>query len=112
MEPSRGGSRRAPFVYYLPHGADWPVTIPNQKFNIVACQLSPFPRRGVQGASTVSGLNCVESCLKCHLRSRGFFCDLSPESMEAFNKIKHAAVFPDHAVVLVEGQNPWGIFIL
>lgn len=60
----------------------------------------------------ISGLNCVESCLHCRLRSRNFFCDLSPESVEAFNKIKHAAVFPEHAVVLVEGQSPWGIFIL
>jgi CRP/FNR family transcriptional regulator len=36
------------------------------------------------------------------------FCDLSQESIE----IKHAAVFPEHAVVLVEGQSPCGIFIL
>jgi CRP/FNR family transcriptional regulator, cyclic AMP receptor protein len=61
---------------------------------------------------TMSGLNCVESCLTCHLRSHNFFCDLTAESLEAFNKIKHAAVFPEHAVVLVEGQTPWGIFIL
>ncbi len=60
----------------------------------------------------MSGLHCVESCLTCHLRSRSFFCDLSRESIEAFNKIKHAAVFPEHAVVLVEGQSPCGIFIL
>ena len=59
-----------------------------------------------------SGLHCVESCLSCHLRSRGFFCNLSPESIEDFNRIKHAAVFPEHAVVLVEGQSPWGIFVL
>lgn len=58
------------------------------------------------------GMNCVESCLNCHLRSSGFFCDLAPDSIEDFNKIKHAAVFPEHAVVLVEGQNPWGIFII
>jgi CRP/FNR family transcriptional regulator len=61
---------------------------------------------------SMSGLKCVESCVTCHLRSRSFFCDLSPTSIEAFNKIKHAAVFPEHAVVLVEGQKPWGIFIL
>ena len=61
---------------------------------------------------SVSGLNCVESCLNCHLRSRNFFCNLSQDSIEAFNKIKHAAVFPEHAVVLVEGQRPCGIFIL
>jgi len=41
-----------------------------------------------------------------------FFCDLSPESIAAFDKIKRAAVFPEHAVVLVEGQSPCGIFIL
>ena len=61
---------------------------------------------------STAGLRCVESCLNCRLRSRGFFCDLSPTSIAAFNKIKHAAVFPEHAVVLVEGQSPWGIFIL
>ncbi len=58
------------------------------------------------------GMNCVESCLTCHLRSHGFFCDLAADSIEDFNKIKHAAVFPEHAVVLVEGQSPWGIFII
>jgi CRP/FNR family transcriptional regulator len=61
---------------------------------------------------SISGLKCVESCLKCRLRSRNFFCHLSQESLEAFNIIKHAAVFPEHAVVLVEGQSPCGIFIL
>ena len=60
----------------------------------------------------MSGLHCVESCVDCHLRTRSFFCDLSPESIEALNRIKHAAVFPEHAVVLVEGQNPCGIFVL
>jgi CRP/FNR family transcriptional regulator, cyclic AMP receptor protein len=60
----------------------------------------------------MSGLNCVESCIGCRLRKRGFFCDLSPESIAAFNRIKHAAVFPEHAVVLAEGQKPVGIFIL
>src|SRR5260370_16968655 len=61
---------------------------------------------------SMSGLSCVESCLSCRLRSHNFFCNLSQDSLEAFNKIKHAAVFPEHAVVLVEGQNPCGIFIL
>jgi CRP/FNR family cyclic AMP-dependent transcriptional regulator len=60
----------------------------------------------------MSGLRCVESCLDCHLRSRNFFCNLSQDSIAAFNKIKHAAVLPEHAVVLVEGQSPCGIFIL
>ncbi|MGA3092256.1 MAG: Crp/Fnr family transcriptional regulator [Terriglobales bacterium] len=60
----------------------------------------------------MSGLGCVESCLNCHLHTRSFFCNLSPDSISALNKIKHAAVFPAHAVVQVEGQSPWGVFIL
>jgi CRP/FNR family transcriptional regulator len=60
----------------------------------------------------MSGLHCVESCVGCHLHKSGFFCDLSPESIAAFNRIKHAAVFPEHAVVLAEGQKPCGIFML
>ncbi len=59
-----------------------------------------------------SGLNCVESCVDCHLRVRHCFCGLSRESIEAFNEIKHAAVFPERTAVLVEGQIPAGIFIL
>ena len=51
----------------------------------------------------MSGLRCAESCLDCHLRSRHFFCNLSQDSIAAFNQVKHAAVFPEHAVVLVEG---------
>lgn len=58
------------------------------------------------------GLPCVESCLTCHLRSEHFFCSLPRESLEVFNQIKHAAVYPEHAVIFVEGQTPRGIFVL
>jgi CRP/FNR family cyclic AMP-dependent transcriptional regulator len=60
----------------------------------------------------MSSLNCVESCLTCNLRMRSFFCHLSQSSMAAVNRIKHSAVFPEHSVVLVEGQKPSGVFIL
>ena len=58
------------------------------------------------------GLPCVENCLTCHLRSENFFCALPQESLEVFNQIKHAAVFPEGAVIFVEGQTPRGIFML
>jgi CRP/FNR family transcriptional regulator, cyclic AMP receptor protein len=58
------------------------------------------------------GLHCVDSCLSCKLRSDNFFCALSPESLKAFNQIKHATVFPGGAVIFVEGQTPRGIFML
>ena len=58
------------------------------------------------------GLPCVENCLTCHLRSENFFCALPKESQEAFNQMKHAAVYPVHAVIFLEGQTPRGIFML
>jgi CRP/FNR family transcriptional regulator len=58
------------------------------------------------------GLPCVENCMTCHLRSENFFCDLPKESLDAFNQMKHAAVYPEHAVIFLEGQIPRGIFML
>jgi CRP/FNR family transcriptional regulator len=59
------------------------------------------------------GLPCVESCFGCKLRSGNYFCSAcSQESLETFNQIKHAAVFPEGAVMFVRGQSPRGIFML
>ncbi len=59
------------------------------------------------------GLPCVESCFGCKLRSRDYFCgSLSQESRETFNQIKHTAVFPEGAVMFVQGQSPRGVFML
>ena len=52
------------------------------------------------------------ACHTCHLRREGFFCALSPESLEAFKQVKHSAVFPENAVLFVEGQAPHGVFML
>jgi CRP/FNR family transcriptional regulator, cyclic AMP receptor protein len=51
-------------------------------------------------------------CGNCHLRSDDFFCALSEESVKAFTQIKQAVVFPEGAVIFVEGQPPRGIFML
>jgi CRP/FNR family cyclic AMP-dependent transcriptional regulator len=51
-------------------------------------------------------------CRNCHLQSGNFFCALSQESLKALNQIKLAAVFPEGAVIFVEGQTPRGIFML
>jgi len=58
------------------------------------------------------GLPCVDNCLTCHLRAENFFCALPKESLDVFNQIKHAAVYPEHAVIFLEGQTPRGIFML
>ena len=54
----------------------------------------------------------LADCLSCHLRTDNFFCALSPESLQAFNQIKRATVFPERAIIFIEGQTPRGIFIL
>ena len=51
-------------------------------------------------------------CLSCRQRPDNYFCALSQESLEAFNQIKHSAVFPERAVIFIEGQTPRGIFML
>ncbi len=51
-------------------------------------------------------------CFTCHLRSDNFFCALSRESLEAFNQVKQGAVYPEGAVIFVEGQAPRGIFMI
>jgi CRP/FNR family transcriptional regulator, cyclic AMP receptor protein len=51
-------------------------------------------------------------CLSCHLRPNNFFCALSQESVEALSHIKYSAVFPDRALIFIEGQTPRGIFLL
>jgi len=58
------------------------------------------------------GLPCVDDCLNCHLRSESFFCALSKESLDAFNQIKYASVYPGDAIIFLEGQSPRGIFML
>ncbi|MGA7293975.1 MAG: Crp/Fnr family transcriptional regulator [Terriglobales bacterium] len=60
----------------------------------------------------MSGLSCVENCPTCALPTADFFCEVSQEALSDFNKIKHTAIFPEHTVVLVEGQNPCGLFVL
>ena len=51
-------------------------------------------------------------CLGCHWRSSDFFCALSQASRDAFQLIKHTAVFPAGAVICLEGQAPRGVFVL
>jgi CRP/FNR family transcriptional regulator, cyclic AMP receptor protein len=58
------------------------------------------------------GLELVENCVICKLRSDSFFCGLPKASLEAFEKIKFTAAYPAGAVLFVEGQSPRGIYML
>jgi CRP/FNR family transcriptional regulator, cyclic AMP receptor protein len=61
---------------------------------------------------TPYGLNIIESCPACKMRSANMFCDLSPSALQSFEAIKYATAYPKGAVLFVEGQNPRGIFVL
>ena len=58
------------------------------------------------------GMEMIESCLSCKLRSSHTFCDLPPSALQAFENMKYAAAYPPSAVLFVEGQVPRGIFVL
>ncbi len=58
------------------------------------------------------GMEIVESCITCKLRTDRIFCDLPDTALRAFESIKYAAAYPQGAVLFVEGQMPRGIFVL
>jgi CRP/FNR family cyclic AMP-dependent transcriptional regulator len=58
------------------------------------------------------GMEIVESCLTCKLRTDRVFCDLPPAALQNFENIKVATAYPQGAVLFVEGQLPRGIFVI
>ena len=58
------------------------------------------------------GLQLVENCIICKLRSDNFFCALPTAALEAFEKIKFPTAYPRGAILFVEGQPPRGIYML
>jgi CRP/FNR family transcriptional regulator, cyclic AMP receptor protein len=58
------------------------------------------------------GVELTEDCVLCKLRHAGFFCDLPKQSIDDFDKIKYASVFPPGAVLFVEGQSPRGVYVI
>ena len=58
------------------------------------------------------GLQVTENCIICKLRHSGFFCDLPKQTVADLDTIKHASVFPQGAVLFVEGQSPRGVYII
>src|SRR5579864_1770855 len=58
------------------------------------------------------GLDIIESCMTCKVRTERLFCEISTPSLQAFEQIKYATAYPKGAVLFVEGQAPRGIFVL
>ena len=58
------------------------------------------------------GLEIIESCMGCKASREGFFCRFSTPVTRAVDMVSHHTVMPAGAVLFVEGQTPWGVFIL
>ena len=58
------------------------------------------------------GLRVVESCVDCNIRQDTLFCHMSAETMRELNGIRQTALYPQSAVLFVEGEMPRGLFVL
>src|ERR1700758_1407905 len=58
------------------------------------------------------GIDIVDCCSSCRLRTTSFFCNFSAATLQRFDEIKFASAFPSGALLFVEGQAPRGIFVL
>ena len=54
------------------------------------------------------GMEIVESCITCKMRTDRLFCDLPDGALQAFEDIKYATAYPPGAVLFVEGQRHVG----
>ena len=58
------------------------------------------------------GLNILDNCQSCPMRTEHLFCNLSPQAAQRLNEIKSTAVYPKGAMLFIEGQQPRGVFVL
>ena len=58
------------------------------------------------------GIRVVENCVDCGVRQKTLFCRMSAETMREMNMIRQTALYPQGAVLFVEGETPRGLFIL
>ncbi len=58
------------------------------------------------------GLNILDNCTTCPVRTQHLFCNLSPSAVQRLNDITSAAVYPRGAVLFIEGPQARGVFVL
>jgi len=61
---------------------------------------------------TPYGMEIADDCATCPMRKDGFFCQMKPETLADFQKIKFTSLYPAAAVLFVEGQVPRGVYML
>ena len=58
------------------------------------------------------GLNILDNCLTCPVRTEHLFCNLALQAAQRLNDVKSTAVYPKGAMLFIEGQQPRGVFVL
>jgi CRP/FNR family transcriptional regulator len=58
------------------------------------------------------GLAVIEDCLGCRWREDGLFCRLATEALGHLISIRQTVLYPEGALLFVEGEKPRGLFIL
>lgn len=53
-----------------------------------------------------------QQCLDCALRADRIFCDLPPNALEAFDRVKSTILCPRNMVLFREGQPARSVFVL
>ncbi len=76
------------------------VTIPAPSDSEVNCMKTPY------------GLEIIENCMTCKLRKAAWLCGLSSDTLHNFSSIARPSIYPDGALLFVEGQQPRGAFVL
>jgi CRP/FNR family cyclic AMP-dependent transcriptional regulator len=61
---------------------------------------------------TPYGLEIIESCVSCKLRSGRLFCNLPDEMLQAFEALRTTVVYPRGSILFVEGQSPRGVHLI
>ena len=58
------------------------------------------------------GLEVIETCVECKLRTNQSFCNFSTTPLIAFNEISHQHAYPGGSLLFAEGQVARGVSVL
>src|SRR5215813_161531 len=58
------------------------------------------------------GLEVIDSCLDCKLRSELAFCDLHRDALASFEAARSNSIYPKGSILFVEGQPSRGVYLI
>jgi CRP/FNR family transcriptional regulator len=61
---------------------------------------------------TSQAFQAQHRCTDCKLQQKGFFCDLKPDVLHAFESLKITNTYPRGATLFSEGENTNGVYML